>query len=160
MYSEFGEMKFRNRNLDLISRACKYIELNAPEKCILFSSGVVSLPSDQFDRKSPKAVYRDLKREEESRVIEACRNAKTKLIICRLFNASGRYINKPNAYALSNFLYQGIFSGKISIESPQRIWRRYSDLGQIIEVSDRLAIEQEYVCFDSGGIVDPPPLNG
>lgn len=152
-YSVLGETNFRNRNLDLISRACKYIELNAPEKCILFSSGVVSLPDNQFIPRTPKAIYRELKKEEENRVIEACLRSQTKLIICRMFNVSGRYVTSPNSYALSNFLYQGIMHGRIIVESEGAVWRRYSDLGQIIEVCNRLSINQEYLCFESGGVV-------
>jgi len=103
-----------------------------------FSSGVVSLPAKQFSRKSPKALYRDLGEEEESRVIEACAKMQTKLIIYRLFNASGRFVSSPSAYALSSFLYQGILSRRIVIDSTRPTWRRYVDLGRFIEVCDRL----------------------
>ena len=152
-FLKYGETEYRKRNLDLISNAYKYIEMNKPEKCILFSSGIVSLPPNQIEPKSPKAAYRDLKIEEEERLIEACENSNTNLIICRLFNSSGRYISNPRSYALSNFIYQGILTGKITVDSPHQTWRRYSDLGQIIEVCDRLLIEKSYKSFESGGIV-------
>ena len=151
MFSKYGESDFISGNRDLIDKAKRYIMLNSPKRCILFSSGIVSLPMISSRGPNAHSVYQALKREEEEELRLQCERSGTKLLVCRLFNASGRYIKSVENYAIANFIYQGINEGRIQLHNPGRVWRRYADLRQIFEVCLNMPSKDSFNLIESGG---------
>ncbi len=145
--------QYHYQNTQLIEKACEYIKLNSPNKCILFSSGITLIPENQVRHSDSKVMYRNLKLEEESRIRDVCRKSGTSLVVCRLFNASGRFVTNHEQFALANFLYQGLTQGKVEVRNPSLVWRRYADLSQVFEICDLLVNEHEYISFESGGVL-------
>jgi nucleoside-diphosphate-sugar epimerase len=150
-FSKYSESDFIAVNRDLIDKAKRYIKLNSPKRCILFSSGIVSMPLISSSEANAHSVYQALKLEEEQELRLQCEMSGTKLLICRLFNASGRYIKKVENYAIANFIYQAITEGRIHLHNPGRVWRRYADLGQIFEVCLNMSSEESFKLIESGG---------
>jgi nucleoside-diphosphate-sugar epimerase len=150
-FSKYSEPDFIAVNRDLIDKAKQYIKLNSPKRCILFSSGIVSMPTISSKESTPRAVYQSLKLEEEQELKLQCERSGTKLLICRLFNASGRYIKSVENYAIANFIYQAITEGRIQLHNSGRVWRRYADLGQIFEVCLNMSSEKSFKLIESGG---------
>ena len=151
--SKYDEHFFNSYNLELIEKACQYIEQNSPKKCILFSSGITTLPEEMFSESLQKLSYRKLKILEEIKVKDICDKVGSRLIVCRLFSASGKFIKDPDHYALSNFILQGLTHRRIVVSSQYAVWRRYADLGQIFELSANLADTHDFFVFESGGVL-------
>lgn len=151
-YLKYGEEKFLSLNKELIEHVRRYIALNAPQCCILFSSGIVSLPKIDEKISKPHSIYQALKREEEESIKAQCAQTGTKLVICRLFNASGRYIQNVKHYAISNLILQALKYGKITLDSKAPVWRRYVDLGQVIELCIMVSNKKEMYVFETGGV--------
>lgn len=150
-FQEYGEEKYRELNRELIQRAAKFIASNGPKYCVLFSSGIVhSNLSISYRPKSYK-VYRELKLEEEETLRLQCQKNGTNLVICRLFSASGRYIPDYVRYAISNFVYQGIFHKKIEISSAFPVFRKYIDMEQLLEICLTAVQNERVLEFDSTG---------
>lgn len=150
-FSKYGESDFIAVNRDLIDKAKRYIKLNSPKHCILFSSGIVSMPLISSSEANAHSVYQALKLEEEQELRSQCEMSGTKLLICRLFNASGRYIKSVENYAIANFIYQAITKGRIQLHNPGRVWRRYADLGQTFEVCLNMSSQESFKLIESGG---------
>lgn len=152
-FNEFGEQKFISLNRNLIGRAVNYIRVNSPGRCILLSSGVVSIPRINLGESRPRSIYQGLKLEEEESIKLACEISGTSLVICRLFNASGRYTGRIKHYALPSLIFQALTENKVSIRNESLVWRRYANLTQVLDVSLELAKVHKFICFESGGIL-------
>lgn len=150
-YLKWGRQEFEDRNRQLIQKSVEFIKLNEPERCILISSGIVDKTLDLSPRKPSYLSYAKLKSEEEDQISRICQETKTKIVICRLFSASGRHIVDPNRYALGNFVVQGILTGKIEVKSNGFVLRRYFDMGQLIEICIKASEKEGLTRFDSGG---------
>lgn len=147
----YGEEKYKNTNRVLIKNALDFISRNKPKYCVLFSSGITHSRFSISDRPRAYMVYRELKLEEEKALKMQCNVTGTKLVICRLFNASGRFIPSLHRYALSNLIYQGIVHGRIQVKSSFPVVRKYIDMEQLLEIC-LLAVEGEQELeFDSTG---------
>jgi len=151
MFSKYGKSDFISGNRDLIAKAKRYIMLNSPKRCILFSSGIVSMPIISSRAPNARSIYQALKLEEEEELKLQCEKSGTKLLVCRLFNPSGRYIKSTESYAIANFIYQGITKGSIQFNNPGRVWRRYADLRQIFEVCLNVRSDDSFNLIESGG---------
>lgn len=150
-YFKWGPQEFEARNRQLIHKSVEFIKFNEPERCILISSGIVDKTLDLSPRNPSYLSYAKLKSEEEEQISRICQEMKTKLVICRLFSASGRHIVDPNRYAVGNFVLQGLLTGKIKVKSEGSVLRRYVDMGQLIEICIKAAKEKGLTRFDSGG---------
>lgn len=150
-FNKLGEDSYRLINRSLIKRATDFISRNEPEYCVLISSGIVHSNLSINKRSSAYQVYRQLKLEEEEAIRKQCEETGTNVLICRLFSASGRFISDLQRYALGNFIYQGLKHGKIVVESPHRIMRRYVDMEQLLEICLLAVQEQPKIEFDSSG---------
>jgi hypothetical protein len=106
-----------------------------------------------FSESLQKLSYRKLKILEEIKVKDICDKVGSRLIVCRLFSASGKFIKDPDHYALSNFILQGLTHRRIVVSSQYAVWRRYADLGQIFELSANLADTHDFFVFESGGVL-------
>lgn len=150
-FEKFGRVNFEQRNRELIQKSIEFISLNKPDKCVIFSSGMVNPELDILPRSEAYRIYSQLKMEEENAISDACRKSKTNLVICRLFSASGRHIVEPNRFALGNFILQATQNSKIEVKSKFPIYRRYVDMAQLIEICVKLSDKYNLVEFESGG---------
>lgn len=152
-FNEFGEQAFISLNKNLIDKAANYIKNNSPNCCILLSSGIVSMPSISLKESPSRSVYQALKIEEEERLKLECEKTGTSLVVCRLFNASGRYARKIHHYALPSLIFQALNERRVSVSSQSLVWRRYASLTQVIDICLELAKIHKFICFESGGIL-------
>jgi hypothetical protein len=147
----YGEKKYRDLNYELIEKADEFIGLNKPEYCILMSSGIIHSNLSILNRPAQYQAYRELKLLEENILKERCFSTGTRLVICRLFSASGGRIRDFRKYAIANFAYQGMKFGRIQVSSPFPTYRKYVDMGQLLEICLHTVREVDLLEFDSSG---------
>jgi nucleoside-diphosphate-sugar epimerase len=148
----FGEEQFRSVNNKLIQHSIDFIARNEPKYCILLSSGIVYSDLSITSRPLSYQVYKELKIQEEESLKSQCKKSGTRLVLCRLFSASGREIQSVKRYAISDLAYQGLIHRKITVTNPRKVLRKYIDMGQLLEIC-LLAVQEdvELLEFDSTG---------
>ena len=146
-----GLEKYREINSSLIESSAQLIKKYAPKVVILASSGAVYQDSRFADNLNNK-LYAELKLDQENMIAKACQLTGSKLIIVRIFNLSGRGINKSKVFAIQDFVESALNNHNIIIKSNFRVFRRYSDIGQLINLLIELALKHKSLKFDSGGV--------
>jgi len=71
--------------------------------------------------------------------------------IDRIFNLSGSGIKKLNTFAIAEFIYKSFKNQDIIIQSNYNVVRQYCDIGQLLDLITKLALENKNCTFDSGG---------
>jgi nucleoside-diphosphate-sugar epimerase len=96
--------------------------------------------------------YSQLKREAEEKFLDETVKLEKSWVNIRPWSVSGPFIRNITGYAFSRFVHDAVFLGKISIESPHMVFRRYVDVGDLINVALKLAFSGRFTgSIDSGG---------
>jgi nucleoside-diphosphate-sugar epimerase len=149
---ELGRDKYIGVNRELIEKSKKFILTNIPSCVVLASSGAIyeALENESPDKQGVNP-YSVLKLLQEEEIGFSANKTNANFIQTRIFNISGKNINKPNLFAMSNLMTQAIMEKKITIQSPGQITRRYCLAEELMELIFSLAEQQKSVKFDSGG---------
>lgn len=121
---------------------------------VLPSSGAVYDYLQAKSRDSAATLYGQLKHNDEAAFGEICEARKTGLIIPRVFNLSGPYINKFDSYALASFIFQILSAQPVTIRARRPVLRSYYFIGDLIELCLQLLLSQTTAateCFDVAG---------
>lgn len=121
------------------------------ETIVLSSSGAIYSNSLNMDKINP---YGYLKiKQEEAYIGWANKNSK-KLIIPRIFNLSGMYINKLNHYAIASMIIDAKNKKEINIKSRKLVYRSYSAVENLIELLFCQVFDKNQlgiICYDVSG---------
>jgi nucleoside-diphosphate-sugar epimerase len=97
-------------------------------------------------------LYSRLKLEADNRFRDEAAKLDKSWVNIRAWSVSGPFIRNIEGYAFSKFVNDAIFTGKISIDSPHLVFRRYVDVGDLISVATQLALKGKFIgTIDSGG---------
>jgi nucleoside-diphosphate-sugar epimerase len=121
---------------------------------VLPSSGAVYDHLHNKKRDPAAALYGQMKYQDETAFTEACAAVGTGLVIPRVFNLSGPYINKFDSYALASFVLQALGRQPVIIKARHPVIRSYYFIGDLIELCLQLLFRQSRVateCFDVAG---------
>ena len=119
----------------------------------LASSGAASRADDP--QASPAMrLYGQLKRADEERFQSWAEEAGASAAIARVFNLSGRYINKHERYALSSFIVEALAGRPIRIQATRPVVRGYVAIGDLIALSLSSLLEpaRQVTRFETGGV--------
>jgi len=145
-HKEYSEI-----NKYIMNQSVDFIKTNKPRLVVLASSGAV-YKSNYYQRNRENYLYGELKQQQESAISKACELAGSKLIIARIFNLSGSGIKKLNTFAIAEFIYKSVKNQDIFIKSNYSVVRQYCDIGQLLDLITKLALENKDYTFDSGGV--------
>jgi UDP-glucuronate decarboxylase len=144
-----------NRSISALTRAAA--ERVGVDRLFLVSSGAVyqalRAPADS----AAAHPYGAIKLEDEALFHGFAREkAGRRVVTARLFNLSGPYINKTDAYALSSFIEQarGGADAAIRINAAHRVVRSYVGVGDLLNVAFAHLLgdcREPYDCFDTAG---------
>ena len=124
------------------------------EAVFLASSGAAYRAED--DSASPgMRLYGALKAEEEQRFADWAVARDRRAVIARLFNLSGPYINKHQAYALAQFILDAQAGRPVEVRAPKRVYRSFVAISELISLAFALLGQSRtgVTRFDSGGDV-------
>ena len=136
-------------NKDLIEKHIELMKATNPKKIILISSGVVS---KYLEGSWPLDPYTEIKLLEEKLFNEFAKQAGSKLIILRLWGATGELMTEPLKYAIGDLIYQAETTNQIVIKSKREVFRRYTDATQIFQVLIRGLQNNFSGTLNSGGV--------
>jgi len=86
-------------------------------------------------------LYSFLKLKDEEFFKELCQKNNINLLIPRLFNIGGPYINKHQAYALSNFILQSLEKNLIIINSKSPTYRSYIHVYDFLNICIKWSLD-------------------
>lgn len=129
-----AEYLVENQKIDNYVSSC--IEKIGVETVVLSSSGAVY--SYLHSNEKPKFIINDpyayLKMKQEELYTGWSNETSKKLIVPRIFNLSGAYINKVNHYAISSMIIDALNGSEINIRSDKLVFRSYSAVENLIEL--------------------------
>jgi len=147
-----GFSDYVSANISLISKACNFIESSKPNWVVLVSSGaVLNRTSGELENDVLKNPYGFCKRIEESLISQSAHKVGANVVIGRLWGATGEHMPQNSSYALSDFIESAHSQKRILINSGGRVYRRYVDAGEFIEVLIKAAMLGENIVINSGG---------
>jgi nucleoside-diphosphate-sugar epimerase len=128
-------------------------------KAILFpSSGAVYDKSGEISTDLEKNPYGVLKHRDELHFTALAREIGARIVIPRVFNMSGPYINKWSAYALSDLIVQLLEGKTLAIQSPGAVLRSYVAVEDILTLCFSWlldpAVTESSLVFDTRGEED------
>jgi len=138
----FSESEYESLIIEIRNGATRLINYFKPKKIIYSSSGAVYKDDN---------LYGEMKLKDENYFSELSKNIGSNILIPRIFNIGGLYINKYDVYALSNFICQAMQNDKIDIKAQQRVYRSYVDVTDLLKIFTSWIEDSENFdyCFDS-----------
>lgn len=121
----FSDEDYRAASQKINQNVADLISLVKPLALLFISSGAASMVEKGLSTSRDLLIYGKQKIEDEKFFSELCKTNHVKFLSPRLFNLGGPFINKLNAYALSNFILQSLSSRKILIASERPVYRSY-----------------------------------
>ena len=83
-----------------------------------------------------------------------CRGLGARMAIARIFNLSGPYINKDDAYALYSVINAALAGGPVTLRATRRVIRAYTSVRDLVDVSVGWLLGErrgDVIVFDTGG---------
>jgi nucleoside-diphosphate-sugar epimerase len=98
-------------------------------------------------------LYGALKVEDEAAFANWSAATGKRAVIARIFNLTGPYINKHQAYALASFILDGLAAQPIVVRAPRRVVRGYVAIDELLSLAfaEMAAAPQGVGRFDTGG---------
>lgn len=122
------------------------------EAVFVASSGAARFADDP-DASAAMRLYGALKADDEADFAAWARATETRVVIARMFNLAGPYINKPDKYALSAFITAALAGEAIRVYAPHRVVRGYVAIRELMSLVFALLLDPapDVVAFDTGG---------
>lgn len=114
-----GERRFFDTNLAIDDHLLAALAQARPASLFVASSGAAALAAQGRDLHP----YGVAKLRQEARFLQWAKTAGVPMIAGRIFNIAGPYINKLDAYAISNFIVQARDRGEIQIQAGVPVFR-------------------------------------
>jgi nucleoside-diphosphate-sugar epimerase len=148
--NSLGESKYVEQNETIIENSIKFIKNHKPKVIFLASSGAV-YGKNYLSVPQPVSTYGELKYKQELQISKVARDLNLKLIISRIFNISGGNINKFETFAIAQMIKSAVEQQSIKVFANHQVFRRYSDVNQLIRLILELLSTNTNCIFDSGG---------
>ena len=140
--------------IDKINEKVSSIVSNNDVAALIYaSSGAARISYDSGSSSAGKSLYGRLKARDEISFGDLCGRHGTFYLAPRIFSLAGPYINKPDAYAISNMIKHASSSGLIKILAERPVWRSYVDVIDLIEVLWGVAVHRK-LNFGQSAIFD------
>ncbi|TCS14456.1 NAD(P)-dependent oxidoreductase [Caulobacter sp. BK020] len=148
---EGGDLQeMRRRNDALLDRVLALADTTKTRRLVAFSSGAVGRPDvGSLDR----VAYTAMKRDHETVIAEWARRTGKPVLIPRVFNLGGPFINHTEAYALGAFILALARRGRITIGAADPVFRSFVHVAEMARVILDMAVDETQSAdpFDIGG---------
>ncbi len=148
--------EYRETNRALSSNVLEALSAIGADRLFVASSGAAAFADDPSASEDLR-IYGALKREDEDRFV-AWADADTgrRAVVTRIYNLTGPFINKHEAYALASFIIDALAGRPIFVRAPMQVVRSYVAIRELVSLvlCQLLGSDGAPVCrYDSGGEV-------
>jgi len=148
---ELGWSRYVAENVGLSARIVDLLALPTVRALVHTSSGAVAGLTESTAQPATVQPYGLLKRIDELLFADECARRGQACVTCRVWSVSGPHVVEPHKYAFSDLILQALSGSDVTVRSANRVYRRYLDAGELMEVALRLGLAGRTVVFDSGG---------
>jgi UDP-glucuronate decarboxylase len=147
-----SEAQYRRANASIGETLLAALDTVGAEAIFVASSGAAYRADDPAASPAMR-LYGELKCQDEARFAEWAQARGTRAVIARIFNVTGPYINKHQAYALASFILDGLAGRMIEVKAPRPVIRGYVAISEVISLAlAELMMSPHGVSrFDTGG---------
>lgn len=149
-----SEPEYVKQNRDISRHVADRVMQGTVRGLLIASSGAVYDYQRNSTRDESANLYGQLKSEDEQLFSDLCKTSGVPVIIPRIFNIAGPYINKYRAYALSSIIDDIYHGRQIQLNATQQVLRSYVSVADVIEICVRWLLEQkgaQRLVFDAAG---------
>jgi nucleoside-diphosphate-sugar epimerase len=149
-----SEEAYRAAN-DAISATVLDAVNRLPVEAIFVASSGAATKADDPAASAAMRLYGGMKRDDEDRFAAWGEAHGRRAVIGRIFNITGPYINKHQAYAIANFILDALSGGDIHVRAPREVFRAYVAIRELVSLVFAMMAEPDrgVARFDSGGDV-------
>lgn len=142
---------YRAANRAIGARVRDALDAIGAEAVFVASSGAARF-AENADASPAMRLYGALKKEDEEAFAAWAAARGRTMVIARIFNIAGPYINKHHAYALAGFILDAQAGREIRVRAPHPVVRGYVAIRELMSLVFALLLEGGGVTFfDSGG---------
>ncbi|WP_235524881.1 NAD-dependent epimerase/dehydratase family protein [Caulobacter sp. Root1455] len=140
----------RRRNDALLNQVLGLAETGQTRRLVAFSSGAAHRPDAGS---AARRAYATMKRDHEAAAAEWGRRTGRAVLIPRVFNLGGPFINHAEAYALGDFILALARRGRIAIGAADPVFRGFVHVSEMARVVLDMAVDEAQSAepFDIGG---------
>ena len=121
------------------------------EAVFVASSGAARV-ADEPGADPAMQLYGSLKKRDEADFTAWAEARDRTVVVARVFNVSGPYINKHQAYALASFINDALAGRPITVRAPHRVIRGFVAIRELMSLVFALLAKQPAIHrFDTGG---------
>ena len=131
--SQLGTVDYVSRNQEITSLVADHLAAGAAQGVVVLSSGAVYLGDDL--EANPYGVLKA--RDEEvfmNLANELANSTNTRLVIPRLFNLAGPFLNKPDRYVLGSVIEDVLRGGPIRLSAARPVFRSYVHVADLVDL--------------------------
>jgi UDP-glucuronate decarboxylase len=131
--SQLGTAEYVSRNQEITSLVADHLAAGAAQGVVVLSSGAVYLGDDL--EANPYGVLKA--RDEEvfmNLANELANSTNIRLVIPRLFNLAGPFLNKPDRYVLGSVIEDVLRGGPIRLSAARPVFRSYVHVADLVDL--------------------------
>jgi nucleoside-diphosphate-sugar epimerase len=149
---QMSEAEYRAANGRIGEAVMAALDPIGAEAIFVASSGAAYRAGDPAASAAMR-LYGELKQEDEIRFERWAQEPGRRAVIARIFNVTGPYINKHQAYALASFILDGLAGRRIEVRAPRRVVRAYVAISEVMSLvfAELGAATSGTSRFDTGG---------
>jgi len=146
------EAEYRAANVQIRGTVLAALDGIGAEAVFVASSGAAYKAQDPAATPGMQ-LYGELKAQDEAAFAAWGEQANRRVVIARVFNVTGPYINKHQAYALASFILDGLAGGPITVRAPRQVVRGYVAIDELMSLAfaEMATARQGIIRFDTGG---------
>ncbi|MCI4590449.1 NAD-dependent epimerase/dehydratase family protein [Sphingobium sp. BYY-5] len=147
-----SEDAYRTVNDTISATVLNAVSTLPVEAAFVASSGAASKVTDPFASPAMR-LYGQMKLDDEARFADWAEGHGRRAVISRIFNITGPYINKHQAYAIANFIMDALADRPIAVRAPREVFRAYVAIRELMSLGFALMADRSapVIRFDSGG---------
>ena len=146
------EAAYRAANRAIDDQVLGALDMIGTKAVFIASSGAATRADDPAATPAMR-LYGALKREQEARFADWADRTGSRVVIARIFNLSGPYINKQASYAIAAFIRDALAGGPVRVRAAHRVIRSYVAIRELMSLVFALLLDStdDITRFDSGG---------
>jgi nucleoside-diphosphate-sugar epimerase len=147
-----SEEAYRTANQAISDTVLAALDRIGAESLFVASSGAATKADDPTASPAMR-LYGTLKRDDEVRFADWAETRGRRAVIGRIFNITGPYINKHDAYAIACFIRDALADRPIGVHAPREVIRSYVAIRELMSLVFALlgTANTGVARFDSGG---------
>jgi UDP-glucuronate decarboxylase len=148
------EAAYRAANQAISDTVIAALDRTRAEAVFVASSGAAS-KADEPAASPAMRLYGAMKRDDEVRFAAWAQASGRRAVIGRIFNLTGPYMNKHDAYAMASFIRDALGGQPIRVNAPREVVRGYVAIRELMSLIFALLAQDgqpgEVIRIDSGG---------